>query len=169
MPELMVELEIAASPDRVWAVLTDFQAYDDWHPYQSITGKPELFSALTITSRMLGADVRKVTKAKAIVWKFDPGKRLELLSGRPFIASSRRIFLLLPHAKGTLVRHGVKFSGFWAARQFAHDHKIERLQPYYEAFGKALARRVASSPAVITGSGNRHSRRASKSKGRQKS
>jgi uncharacterized protein YndB with AHSA1/START domain len=30
---LHTEIEIEASPDRVWKTLTDFAAYPDWNPF----------------------------------------------------------------------------------------------------------------------------------------
>jgi hypothetical protein len=42
MPDLHVEIEINASPERVWEVLTDFSSYPQWNPFiREISGKPE--------------------------------------------------------------------------------------------------------------------------------
>jgi uncharacterized protein YndB with AHSA1/START domain len=30
MPELTMEIDLAAPPERVWSVLTDFAAYPEW-------------------------------------------------------------------------------------------------------------------------------------------
>ena len=48
--ELRTEIEIAASPARVWAVLTDFAAYHQWNPFiTSIAGKAEVGTELQVT------------------------------------------------------------------------------------------------------------------------
>jgi hypothetical protein len=41
MAEISSEIEIAATPARVWSVLTDFERYGDWNPFiTSIIGWP---------------------------------------------------------------------------------------------------------------------------------
>ena len=43
--------EIDASPEDVWQVLTDFDAYPEWNPFiRSIQGNPEVGSRLSIPS-----------------------------------------------------------------------------------------------------------------------
>jgi hypothetical protein len=38
--EIRTEIEIRASPERVWSVLTGFDSYPEWHPSMTITGRP---------------------------------------------------------------------------------------------------------------------------------
>ena len=41
MKELYSEIEIAASAERVWRLLTDFASYPRWNPFiRSIGGRP---------------------------------------------------------------------------------------------------------------------------------
>jgi uncharacterized protein YndB with AHSA1/START domain len=40
--ELQTEIDIAAPAERVWRILTDFDAYPDWNPFiRKIQGRPE--------------------------------------------------------------------------------------------------------------------------------
>ncbi len=162
MPELTIELDLAASPERVWSVLTDFAAYPEWNPYQTIEGTAEPLAVVIVSTRAL--DGRLFPTTRAGIWKFEPNERLEFLNGLPLWFSSTRFFHLSPSAKGTLLKHGVRFSGIWAAWRFSHSHKIERLAPLYEAFGQALVQRLAGRKAPQLFQKNRHSRRASKAK-----
>lgn len=164
MPELTMETELAAPPERVWTVLTDFAAYQDWNPYQTIDGKAEHLAVVSVLSR--GLDGRAFPKARAAIWKFEPNAKLEFLSGTPLWFSSTRFFHLSPTGTGTLLRHGARFSGIWTTWQFSHGHRIERLKPIYEAFQRALVRRLSGARPSEPVQQNRRSRRASKSKGR---
>jgi hypothetical protein len=41
MKEIVTEIEIDASPNRVWHILTDFEKHASWNPFiKKITGKP---------------------------------------------------------------------------------------------------------------------------------
>jgi uncharacterized protein YndB with AHSA1/START domain len=33
LKELRTEIEIAASPQRVWKILTEFERYEEWNPF----------------------------------------------------------------------------------------------------------------------------------------
>ena len=49
MRELHTEIEIAAPPERVWAVLTDFGSYPEWNPFiRQISGHPAVGSHLDV-------------------------------------------------------------------------------------------------------------------------
>jgi hypothetical protein len=50
MKHIRSEIEIAAAPDRVWRVLTDFAAYPNWNPFiRSISGEQNPGARLDVT------------------------------------------------------------------------------------------------------------------------
>ncbi len=159
MPVFVVELDIPATPERVWDVLTDFGAYTEWNPHQTIEGRAEPYAGLKIKTRepVARADQRA---ARAIIWKMRAPERPELLSARPFLDSTKRFFQLTPHEGGTRLRHGIVFSGVVSWWNFSRGHKLDRLEPLYRAFGEALIRRAKSSKRSPAVSGNRRSMRA---------
>lgn len=168
MPDLLLDIEIAASPERVWNVLTDFAAYPAWNPYQTFEGRAEPFAIVQISSRDLTG--RTLQIFSAAIWKLEPGKKLELLVGKLFWLASRRIFHLEAVGDGTRLRHGLVFSGIVSAWKSPSAQEMENLRPLYAAFGAALKRR-AEEPARAsateksrppTRSGNRRTRRASR-------
>ena len=49
MKELRTQIEIEATPDRVWEILTDFAAYPEWNPFiQAIQGQAAAGSKLEV-------------------------------------------------------------------------------------------------------------------------
>lgn len=49
--EIKTEIQIDATPERVWEILTDFDAYPTWNPFiKSITGEVNVGN--TITARI---------------------------------------------------------------------------------------------------------------------
>lgn len=143
MPDLLLDIEIAASPERVWSVLTDFAAYPVWNPYQTFEGRAEPFAILQISSRDLTG--RALQVFNAAIWKLEPGKKLELLVGKLFWLASRRIFHLDAVGDGMRLRHGLVFSGIASAWMSPSAQEMESLRPLYVAFGAALKRRAEES------------------------
>lgn len=48
--EIKTQITINATPDKVWAVLTDFENYSNWNPFiKSITGEPKVGSQITVS------------------------------------------------------------------------------------------------------------------------
>jgi hypothetical protein len=55
MHEILTELDIAATPDRVWSILTDLAAYPAWSPFiRSITGRLETGQRLSVSIQPAG-------------------------------------------------------------------------------------------------------------------
>ena len=49
MKELRTQIEVEATPERVWEILTDFAAYPEWNPFiQRIEGEAALGSKLEV-------------------------------------------------------------------------------------------------------------------------
>ena len=143
MPDLLLDIEIAASPERVWSVLTDFAAYPVWNPYQTFEGRAEPFAIVQISSRDLTG--RALQVFNAAIWKLEPSRKLELLVGKLFWLASRRIFHLDAVGDGMRLRHGLVFSGIASAWMSPSAQEMESLRPLYVAFGAALKRRAEES------------------------
>ena len=140
MSDLLLDIEISAPPEHVWSVLTDFPAYPAWNPYQVFEGRLESFAIIDISSRDLTGHVLPVFRA--VIWKLEPARKLELLVGKLFWLASRRIFHLQAVGGGTRLRHGLVFSGIASAWKSPSAEEMENLRPLYAAFGGALKQRA---------------------------
>jgi hypothetical protein len=77
MKELQSEIEIAASPERVWDILTDFAAYPRWNPFiRSISGKLEVGERLEVRLEPPGG--RGIT-LRPTVLSAEPNRQLRWL------------------------------------------------------------------------------------------
>ncbi|KAB7619358.1 SRPBCC family protein [Alkalilimnicola sp. S0819] len=55
---LHTEIEIDASAERVWAVLSDFASYPQWNPFiKSVAGEPQQGARLQIAVQSRGGKV----------------------------------------------------------------------------------------------------------------
>jgi hypothetical protein len=134
MRELRREIEIDASPERVWAVVTDFAAYPEWNPFiRSISGELHEGANLEVRIEPPGArattfkpTVRAVEANRELRWlgRLLPGLfdgehslRIEPLDGgrSRFVQSERFTGLLVGLVKGTLAKTEVGFEQMNAA------------------------------------------------------
>jgi len=82
MRELRSEIEVEASPERVWSVLADFAAYPEWNPFmRSLAGRCEVGSKLTVRIEPPGA---RAMTFKPTILAAAPGRELRWL-GRLFV------------------------------------------------------------------------------------
>ena len=145
MHAIRTEIDIDASPARVWTVLTDFGAYPDWNPFfTSVTGRAEVGQQLVATVRPNGGagitfkpTVLKVDKDKEFRWR---GKLLV-----PGLFDGEHYFTMEPKAAGgTRFVHGEHFSGLLVG--LAKSTLDKGTKNAFIAMNKALKVRAESAP-----------------------
>jgi hypothetical protein len=78
--ELQCEIEIAATPERIWSILTDLPAYPAWNPFiRSISGPIATGQRLAITVQPV-ASLDRGTKAGFVAMNAALKARAEGLS-----------------------------------------------------------------------------------------
>ena len=112
MHEVRTEIDIAATPARVWKVLTDFPAHSSWNPFvRSIVGSPEKGKQLVVSIQPEGG---RAMTFKPTVLVAEPDKVLRW-RGRflmPGLFDGEHYFELdALGASGTRFVHGERFSG----------------------------------------------------------
>src|SRR5918999_4725227 len=76
--QLHAEIEIQGSPERVWEVLTDFDAYQEWNPFMvEAEGRAVVGQRLRVRMRPPGR--RRPTTFRPRVLEAEPGRRLRWL------------------------------------------------------------------------------------------
>lgn len=83
MHELHTDIEINASPERVWQILTDFNAFPSWNPGLRISGTPQVGSRLVISGLVSSSSGRRMT-FRPTVLAAEAGRELRWL-GRLFV------------------------------------------------------------------------------------
>ena len=97
---LDTEIEIQASPDRVWEALTDFGAYPHWNPFIiQATGRPVSGTRLELRMRLPG---RRPTTFRPKVLEATPAHRLRWLGHLlvPGLFDGEHIFTIEPKGPG---------------------------------------------------------------------
>ena len=123
-------VEIDASPERVWEVLTDFEAYDEWNPFLThVDGRPEEGARLKVTFQPPGGrrvrmrpTLKAVTPLRELRWLgragipglFDGEHRfaIDILGGGRTRLVQSEVFhgLLVPLFKTTIARAALGFA-----------------------------------------------------------
>ena len=112
MKEIQTEIDIKASSEKVWKVLTDFNNYSNWNPFmQKIIGEPNEGSKLKIN---LHTAKGKSRTYRPIVTKVEPFRELRWF-GKSFIPgmiNGERIFILETRSDTIHFIHKEIFTGF---------------------------------------------------------
>lgn len=109
---LHTEIEIEASAERVWSVLTDFVAYPQWNPFiKSVAGEPEQGARLQIAVQPSGG---KLMRFAPVVLAAESGHELRWLGHFlfPGVFDGEHCFLIEPLGQGkVLFQQSERFSG----------------------------------------------------------
>ncbi|MEM9950135.1 MAG: SRPBCC domain-containing protein [Chloroflexota bacterium] len=126
---------INASPESVWAVLTDVQNFPTWEPNViKVEGQAKLGEKVVVHTK-LSERAFPVT-----VSEFIPNQKMVWSSGMPLgLFKGARTFTLTPVADGTQVKTREEFTGFLLPM---FRGQIGDLQPSFDAFARALKERV---------------------------
>ncbi len=98
--QLHTDIEIQASPDRVWQVLTDFAAYPHWNPFiVRAAGRPVPGTRLELQMRLPG---RRPTTFRPKVLEATPAHRLRWLGNLlvPGLFDGEHAFTIEPGGPG---------------------------------------------------------------------
>lgn len=111
MQTIHTDVEIEASPEQVWAVLSDFESYPEWNPFiTSIKGAPQTGTKLEV---ILQAKGKKPQTFKPEVTQAEPNRVFEWLGhlGIKGIFDGRHHFQLEATDNGTHFVQREEFSG----------------------------------------------------------
>ena len=140
--EVTTSIEIAATPDHVWAVLSDLASYTRWHPvFLSVTGQLAAGSTLTITTThpTSGRTITGKVKVRAV----EPGTELRWVSKLAGVTISERVFRLSPDAGGTSLVQSQTYRGLGGHRGGRLTlTAISRIQDAFEAINQAIKKQA---------------------------
>jgi len=110
--EIKTQITINATPDKVWAVLTDFENYPNWNPFiKSITGEPKVGSQITVS--IVSPEGKSMT-FKPEVLTFEQNKEFRWLGKLWFkgVFDGEHKFELIDNGNGTTIfNHSETFKG----------------------------------------------------------
>jgi len=139
MRTISAAVDIAATPEQVWAVLADLDAYHDWNPFiQSASG--QLAEGAALTLRMVPAQGRAFSMRPRLL-AVQPGKLLRWI-GRlimPGIFDGTHQFALEDLGGHTRLTQSETFRG--ALVPFT-GKSITRTESDFRALNQALKKRV---------------------------
>ncbi|MBE8517320.1 SRPBCC domain-containing protein [Amycolatopsis sp. H6(2020)] len=139
---LSASIEIDATPDEVWSVLTDLDAYPEWNPFiVSSSGTVQVGATLTNTMR----DATGETTFTPTVLTVTPGRELRWLGkiGPGAVFDGEHSFVIEPVQAGRVrLVQSERFSGVLVPffRGQLHDTTL----PQFRTMNEALAQRVTT-------------------------
>ena len=108
-------IDIAATPETVWAVLADLASYPEWHPvFRKVSGSLTPGSKLTIDTTIPSSGRDMTVKVKVIT--ADPGRELQWVSRMLGVTYSKRTFVLTRDGTGTSLEQAGSYTGLGGTR-----------------------------------------------------
>lgn len=143
MHRIRTEAVIPAAPDRVWAVLADFDRYAEWNPL-NIKARGQAAPGARVPMTFLNPAKAGATVSQTVtITACEPGRSLAWVGRIPILFTGRHFFHLTAMGAGTHLSHGEDQTGL-IAWSFSEAVIAEKFVPIYEACNLALALRVAS-------------------------
>jgi demethylmenaquinone methyltransferase/2-methoxy-6-polyprenyl-1,4-benzoquinol methylase len=144
--QIVAEIEIAASAQRVWEILTDFAAYPQWNPFMTrLDGEVRVGAVLRARLVVPGAPT---LRPRLRVTRVDPARELRWVGRRALVRGERRITIQpLDGSRVRFAQH-TDFTGpitrLWGW--------LDRYQPGMQAMNAALKARAegASTAAGVS-------------------
>lgn len=142
MHEIYTVIEIDAPASVVWAVLTDFEQYEEWNPMMRIEGRPVEQTTLVVQP---GPEAGGIPTFKPTVVRVQPERELVWLGHRwtPGLFDGEHRFRLedLDDGRTRLVQHE-RFTGILAG--LVHRLTGRSTEARFEAVNEALKERAES-------------------------
>jgi hypothetical protein len=143
MDEIVTEIEIDASPDAVWAVLTDFASYPEWNPVLEIDGEPTESERLEVTAGY--ENTRPMTFRPTVLVANEPTEFR--WQGRLFVpglydGEHRFVLTALDDGERTRLIHAETFRG--ALVGFINRRIGDDVETGFKQMNEALKQRVES-------------------------
>jgi hypothetical protein len=141
--ELKTSIDIDATPEQVWAVLSDLGAYEQWNPFiRSASGELVVGGRLDVTMQPPGGSKMRF---RPTVKAAQPGRELRWLGrfGLPRVFDGEHSFQIEPRAGGGVrLRHEERFRGVLVPL-LARSLRT-RTRAGFEAMNEALRERAAA-------------------------
>jgi hypothetical protein len=133
MREIKTEIQIAASPAKVWTILTDFDHWKDWNPIvKQVSGAAAVGSQLRVT--MCGKEGSAGHTYMPVITDLEGPKsfrwRAKMMAG--FLFTNDKVFELKEVKGGTQLVHKELFGGlmvplFWSKMTPAVPNMLESM------------------------------------------
>ena len=127
-------IEIAATPERVWAVLTDLASYPQWNPvFCAASGQLAAGNRIMLTTTQPASGRTMTVKVKVLA--AEPATELRWISRVLGVSTSKRSFILSRDGGGTELRQTGDYEGLFT--RFP-PKTINRIETGFEAINQAV-------------------------------
>ncbi len=135
-------IDINASVEIVWQVLTDFPTYGQWNPFiRAVTGSPTLHQMLSFT---VATGPETTVSATARVLRVDPPRLLVWGGHLPMgLFRGEHSFTIRPRGNGVEFRNSERFSGLLVPFTI-NTSRMQAQNAAFEGFDRALKKRAES-------------------------
>ena len=138
MTEISAATEIAASPQQVWAVLTDLASYPEWNPlFREASG--QLTAGARVTLKSVHPANGRLMTVKVKVLAAEPATELRWASSLPGIITGEHSFTLTAAGNGTRLVQTETYRGL-LARMSAKT--LSATQAAFQALNQAIKQRA---------------------------